>query len=113
MLSPSSINCRKKIEFVVRATCEREWLTSCASEYASARLMSPMEPRRMEPLKARISSGSETKGEKLSLAQSFQKASLRRGSRPAVENDSRCAIEFTPPCPNLLFVYFSLHLVVD
>src|SRR5882724_9405853 len=58
--------------------------------------MSPMEPRTMEPLKARMSSGSETKGEKLSLAQSFQKASLRRGSRPAVENDSRCAIEFTP-----------------
>src|SRR3974390_2681280 len=120
MLSPSSCNWRKKSEVVVRATCEREWRTNCASEYTSARLISPIEPRTIEPLKTRMSSGSETSGEKLSLAQSFQKASLRRGSRPAVENDSRCAIVCTPPTTPaqqlreiFFLVYPSLHLVID
>src|ERR1700704_4477827 len=58
--------------------------------------MSPIVPRVMEPLNTRISSGSETRGEKLSLAQSFQNASLRRGSRPIVENDSICAMQSPP-----------------
>src|ERR1700731_4669536 len=58
--------------------------------------MSPIEPRTMEPLKARMSSGSDTSGEKLSLARSFQNASLRRGSKPTVENDSTCAMYYSP-----------------
>src|SRR5882724_6896649 len=58
--------------------------------------MSPMIPRTMDPLKTRMSSGSETSGEKLSLARSFQNASLRRGSSPAVENDSMCAMRQLP-----------------
>src|ERR1700676_4041027 len=58
--------------------------------------MSPIEPRTIEPLKTRMSSGSDTSGEKLSLARSFQNASLRRGSRPNVENDSRCAMSLLP-----------------
>src|SRR5260221_2955280 len=58
--------------------------------------MSPMLPRTMDPLKTRMSSGSETSGEKLSLARSFQNASLRRGSSPAVENDSICAMRQLP-----------------
>src|ERR1700734_2126014 len=84
------------MESLVRATSEREWRTIWASESTSARGISPIEPRMMEPLKTRMSSGSETSGEKLSLARSFQNASLRRGSRPTVENDSICAIS-TPP----------------
>src|SRR5882757_1540498 len=96
MLSPSSCRCKKNIESLVRATCEREWRTICASEYTSARVMSPIEPRTMEPLKTRMSSGSDTSGEKLSLARSFQNASLRRGSNPTVENDSTCAMYYSP-----------------
>src|SRR5882757_5875740 len=68
--------------------------------------MSPMVPRTMDPLKTRMSTGSETSGEKLSLAQSFQNASLRRGSRPAVENDSMCAMASTPPLLAGIYFFF-------
>src|ERR1700704_5852399 len=66
--------------------------------------MSPIEPRVMDPLNTRISSGSETSGEKLSLARSFQNASLRRGSSPAVENDSMCAMRQLPILAWNLFI---------
>ena len=49
-----------------------------------------------EPAKDLTSSGSETIGVKLLQARSFQKVSLRRGSIPAVENDSSCGMKPPP-----------------
>src|SRR6185436_19283523 len=57
---------------------------------------SPMLARAMLPLKVRMSTGSDTSGEKVSQALSFQYVSLRRGSRPIVENDSTDAMTTSP-----------------
>src|SRR4051812_260068 len=55
-----------------------------------------MVAREMLPLKVRISTGSDTSGEKVSQARSFQYVSLRRGSRPLVEKDSTVAMTNLP-----------------
>jgi len=68
--------------------------------------MSPMVPRTMDPLKTRMSTGSETSGEKLSLAQSFQNASLRRGSRPAVEKRLNVCHGFNSPLLAGIYFFF-------
>ncbi len=60
------------LELRVRATWAREWRTICASEYTSASVMSPTCVGAIEPLKLRRSAGSDTSGEKLSVARSFQ-----------------------------------------